>query len=92
VVVYTDSNTPNWGEKDCEGKPTEDPALSDKDKELLETLKSHPMNITKPPGDMGPISQLSKHYVAAGMQYWHFDVYKEYMCRGPYVANWVILS
>ena len=46
VVVFSDSATPNWGEKDCNGKPTDRSGdLSNQEKQLVKAWKENPIDL-----------------------------------------------
>ena len=92
VVVFSESPSPNWQEKDCNGKDTSDPILQEDDLIRLQNLEKDPMKIfteiNKLEGFWGQADVLFREYKMAGIQSWVHSHYEKYKCRGPYVKSW----
>jgi len=98
IVVFSDSSTPNWDNKDCdkdEYKNKKD-KLSDEDVKLVEmsSKKEHLKIVSEMNKDQIKLSwsamlELFKSYqVMAGVQLWDHHHYESYRCHGPYIREW----
>lgn len=93
IVVFSESSTPNWGEKDCDGKDKSDPSLSDADRNLISLLDTLPMKIPSEANKENikgwtAFMRILSEYKTAGIQLWDHHFYQTYKCRGPYVKTW----
>ena len=76
IVVFTTSSTPNWPEKDCEGKdPKQKPNKSDNEEKLLKLLETDPSKVPlQNKGDehhWSALLSMFQAYKMAGIQMWH---------------------
>lgn len=91
MIIFSDSETPNWSEDDCKAIRNDAPVtILSKEKQLLSSLNTNPNKISTQLNtvDMGVVLDLSRSYPAAGIQMWKHNHYEEYKCKGPYIAKW----
>eukprot|EP01041_Mallomonas_annulata_P009611 gene9611-19976_t len=87
IIIFADSATPNWHEKDCPN-PIVPHTVTTEEKDMLRaSAQTIATEINK---DQHWIpSELAKAYKGASMQSWkHFHYNNEYKCQGPYHKDW----
>jgi hypothetical protein len=96
VVVFSNSVTPNWDDKNCKDKKPV--VISMEEKEMLANLKT---NAIKIPSELNKheiqrhwqaFTEIIPQYKSAGLQFWQHEHYDEYKCHPPYVENWSCCS
>jgi hypothetical protein len=95
VVIFTNSETPNWKEDKCKdaAKTIE---VSDDEKKLLALVDTNPIeiatNLNNKPEWVGvhwsAMTELFHNYKLAGIQLWNHGHYEKYKCHGPYIPDW----
>jgi hypothetical protein len=102
VVVFSDSATPNWNEKECDKAENKGPVTIPSDEKRLYELatKGDTLKIVSElnidminKGEWGPQSKMIHSYqTMAGIQVWSHNHYEKYKCRGPYTRDWQCCS
>eukprot|EP01041_Mallomonas_annulata_P000845 gene845-1646_t len=87
IVIFADSATDNWEEKDCP-KPIVPYVVTTEDKDMLRaSAQTVATEINK--NEYGIPHEINKAYRTAGLQYWyHAHYHRQYKCQGPYHKDW----
>jgi len=99
IVVFADSATPNWREKDCKPENIlpagQFPAANANDKAMLNSTRHDPTYLdlysSVNGGIMrswGALKTIMKMYKTAGIQLFRHTEYQRYKCNGPYIPDW----
>lgn len=96
VVVFAESSTPNWGEKDCDNPSKTSHEITPIERELLLALDSEePRKIAteisakKIIHEFNHLTKIMQAYkTAGGVQVFRHAGYEDYKCLGPYEKKW----
>jgi hypothetical protein len=98
IVVFTESSTPNWSEKECTEKPVPKHTNTKDEIAMLKLLQDDPMKIPteinkdEPKRAWPAVLKMFQSYKTSGIQVWSHDHYLAYKCHGPYVKTWYVIS
>ncbi len=102
IVVFAESATPNWNEKECDKPENKGPVdVPPQDKKLYDlATKGDIMRIASEmnidlinKGEWsGQSKMLHSYQTMAGVQVWSHHHYESYKCRGPYTRDWQCCS
>lgn len=92
IIVFSESQTPNWKEKICEGIMP-DHALSAREKPLVHAMNHDPLSLMTDHNhrelQAWPyLHQILNHYTHVPIQLFRHHHYEGYKCQGPYIRNW----
>eukprot|EP01041_Mallomonas_annulata_P008340 gene8340-17178_t len=87
IVIFSDSVTDNWEEKDCPN-PIVPYVVTTGDKDMLRaSVKTLATEINR--NEYRIPQEITNAYRSAGLQHWfHTHYSSEYKCQGPYVKSW----
>eukprot|EP01041_Mallomonas_annulata_P009612 gene9612-19977_t len=90
IVIFSNSDTDNWHEKDCPN-PIVPHIVTTEEKDMLRaSAQTIATEINK---DQYRIPQeITKGYPIAGLQYWFHSHYRQYKCQGPYHKDWGVVA
>lgn len=101
IVVFTESASPNWNEKECDKPENQHPiTLKPNDQDLLSLYKKGDYKSIVTDMNQGLFSHewgnlklmFNKYMRFSGIQIWSHRHYEEYKCRGPYIRKWQCCS
>jgi hypothetical protein len=104
LIVFTDSDTPNWRKKDCPRNLTGHliplPEITPEEIEYLRVYSNSPSGISDIATNtklntqsifrrFGYLNHIMKKYKSVtGVQLWDHSLYHRYKCHGPYLSDW----
>lgn len=95
IIVFSDSNTPNWHASDCPANRSKTIFPSKDEINALKSIKSDGSGLhlftdsnSKIMNMWGAIKHLVGHYPSTGMQFFTHSGYEKYKCKGPYIDEW----
>lgn len=100
LIVFTDSDTPNWRKNDCPSNLDYSYNLTAEETGYLKVYHSHSGGLSEIATDnslnkksihrkFGYMNHIIRNYKGvAAIQLWDHSIYRDYKCRGPYVADW----
>ena len=95
IIVFSDSNTPNWHASDCPANRSQIILPSNHEKDTLKSIKNDDSGLnlftsanSKIMSMWGAIKHLVSHYPSTGMQFFTHSGYEKYKCKGPYIDEW----
>jgi len=93
IIVFSDSETPNWSKDSCHSDQTQSHTLTHHDKQLIRAYNSNPKLIPTRLNQINNtifngIEPVLNMYNISGAQVFTHGHYAAYQCLGPYVSNW----